>query len=244
MDFKSARFAGNSSLEEILNDPDTGQLKLGPGSPADDVTPVQRALFDLGWPLRVVPPIPPMTADDFADGDFGTKTENTVLAYKHVYDIHYPPTAPTGLGLIDSFVGPRTLRRLDAQIDFFDLSKDAIDAKIADLIANGVDVAADPAAGDWQEIQRGHTAVMRFVIVDGAQGAIFNTLDVGTFEVHGAIFFAYMPRQDTLGMPTSDEHDGPPGTRESDFEHGVLRCDLATAEVEQTGVIGNPQLPF
>lgn len=241
MDFKSARFAGNSSLEEILNDPDTGRPKLGPGSPADDVTPVQRALFDLGWPLRVVPPIPPMVADDFADGNFGTNTEKTVLAYKHAYDIHYPPTEPTGL--IDSFVGPRTLRRLDAQIDFFDLSKDAIDAKTADLIANGVDVAADPEAGDGQTILRGHTAVMRFVIVDGAQGAIFNTLDVGTFEVHGAIFFAYMPQQDTLGMPTSDEHDGPPGTRESDFEHGVLRCDLSTGEVE-TEVIGDPQPAF
>jgi hypothetical protein len=239
MDYKSARFAGDPLLEQILNDPDSGDVKLGPGSPADSVRPVQQALVDLGWPFRVDPPI---LADPFADGDFGTKTTNTVLRYKHQYDIHFPPTAPTGL--IDGFVGPRTMSRLDGHIAFFDESAIAIDAKIAALQAAGVSVAPDPVGGEVDTIVLGHFTVMRFVVVDGAQGAIFNTHDIGAFEVHGNLFAAYMPRQDALGMPTSDEHDGPPGTRESDFELGVLRCDLATGAVEQVGFVGDSPPSF
>lgn len=239
MDFTSARFAGNQLLEQILNDPDTGAVKLGPGSPADSVTPVQQALADLGWPFRVEPPI---LADPFADGDFGSNTAKTVLRYKRQYDLHFPPTAPTGL--IDEFVGPRTMRRLDGHIAFFDESAIAIDAKIADLQASGVNVAADPVGGGVDSIVLGHFAVMRFVLVDGTQGAVFNTHDVGAFEVHGNLFAAYMPQMETLGMPTSDEHDGPPGTRENDFEHGTLRCDLATGTVEQVGPVNPAPPPF
>lgn len=239
MDFRSPRFAGNALLEQILSDPDTGAVKLGPGSPADSVQPVQQALVDLGWPFRVVPPI---LTDPFADGVFGNDTNTTVLTYKRQYDIHFPPTAPTGL--IDGFVGPRTMFRLDVHIAFFDESVAAIDAKIASLQAAGVNVTPDPVGGDVSVIVRGHFSVMRFVLIDGAQGAIFNTFEVGTFEVHGNLFSAYMPRQDALGMPTSDEHDGPPGARESDFVLGVLRCDLETGAVAQISVAGDPPPTF
>jgi hypothetical protein len=50
MDFLSARFAGNPTLEAILNDPDPGTVKLEPGPPdpgPDPVQAVQQALWEL-----------------------------------------------------------------------------------------------------------------------------------------------------------------------------------------------------
>ncbi len=49
--FQSPRFEGEPHLLQILNDPDTGLMKLGPGSPPESVRRLQQALFDLGWTL-------------------------------------------------------------------------------------------------------------------------------------------------------------------------------------------------
>ncbi len=116
LEFQSPRFAGDPLLLEILNDPDTGTLKLGPGSPPDSVTVVQKALWDLQWPQRVDTPITVET--QFVIGTYGPVTTKAVTKFKTQYDIHFPPDAPTGF--IDGFTGPRTLRELDKQCVLFD----------------------------------------------------------------------------------------------------------------------------
>ena len=117
-DFQSSRFAGDQLLLAILNDPDTGTLKLGPGSPPDSVKRLQQAVFDLGWTLRIDPPFPDQ--DQFVIGVYGPVTTKTVLAFKTHHDIHFPPSAPTGF--IDGFAGPRTFERLDSDCVPFDAS--------------------------------------------------------------------------------------------------------------------------
>ena len=133
---------------------------------------------------------------------------------------------------------------VDIHIHFWDESVAAIDAKIAALQAEGVDIVADPVGGDVTQIVIGHAATMRFVIVDGAQGAVFNTQGIGAFEVHGSIFNAYMQQLDAFGMPTSDEYDGDGYTRQSDFELGTLRHDPKTGQVEPGDFYGEPKPHF
>lgn len=72
IDFASPRFAGNTLLEEILNDPNTGSKKLRKNSEVDAVRRVQKALFDLGWSLRIDEP----AADEqvVVDGAYGLAT--------------------------------------------------------------------------------------------------------------------------------------------------------------------------
>ena len=67
--FVSPRFQGDDLIEHILNDPDTGTLKLGPGSPEQSVITLQHALFDLGWNFRSNPTVAHET--DFVDGILG-----------------------------------------------------------------------------------------------------------------------------------------------------------------------------
>jgi hypothetical protein len=106
-EFRSPRFIGDRVLEAILRDPDTGTKKLGPGNlEKDSIKKVQQALFDLMWTQRIDTPV--SDPFHFVIGIFGPITSKTVLAYKRHYDIHFPPSAPTGI--IDHFVGPRTSR--------------------------------------------------------------------------------------------------------------------------------------
>lgn len=76
MEFESPRFAGDSVLEEILNDPDTGTKKLQPGSPVESVTKVQQALFELGWTSRIDTPV--LDPAVFVIGIYGPLTTKTV----------------------------------------------------------------------------------------------------------------------------------------------------------------------
>ncbi len=77
-EFQSPRFAGDQVLEEILNDPDTGTKKLGPGSPPDSVRRLQQALYDLAWTFKITPPVHEQR--DFVVGNYGPLTTKTVVA--------------------------------------------------------------------------------------------------------------------------------------------------------------------
>lgn len=223
MEFESPRFAGDPSLEEILNDPDTGTKKLQKGSNPDAVRKVQQALFDLGWSVAVDPPITAQT--EFVDGDYGPRTTKVVLAYKTHYNLRYPPGDPNGF--IDGFAGPRTLRKLDPQCVLLDEAIAAIEPKILELQASGLDF--QPA--QWTHIFDSTPGAFRPATIAGTDGGIFYKRGVGAFEVHGAIFVAYTTEygsaEGELGYPTSDEADNPdrPGGRISRFEHGSLLWD-------------------
>jgi hypothetical protein len=150
MEFSSPRFAGDALLEDILNDPDTGKLKLKSGSPADSVTKVQQALFDLGWSMRTDAP----TSDHvtFVDGDYGPLTSSAVLAYKTHYDIHFPPQEPTGS--FDGFAGPRTLKSLDGHCRALDEGAAVLDGMATVVAAaSASDVAEAPTVTDDTAIQ-------------------------------------------------------------------------------------------
>ena len=197
MEFQSPRFAGDPVLLEILNDPDTGQKKLGPGSPPDSVRRLQQALFDLAWTLRIDPPFP--DPSQFVIGIYGPVTTKTVLAYKTHYDIHFPPAAPTGV--IDGFAGPNTLGQLDAHCVPFDTSVAAIEAKADDLRASGIDVALDMGPPSALPIL-GTQTTARHAFFDGSAGAIYHSALTGAYEVHGALFDKYVELEE------QPEHSG------------------------------------
>jgi LGFP repeat len=234
--FTSPRFIGDTVLEDILNDPDTGTKKLQSGSPAASVTSVQQALFDLGWNLRASPAVEDENA--FVDGGYGPATTRTVLNYKIYFDIHFPPTDP--FGIYDGFAGPRTLNHLDSHIVLFDEAVDAINTKVSDLQAAGVGVQmpVSNAISERFRIVPAAMGVGHLATIDGAAGTILFKRGVGAFEVHGPIFDTYGHEggpNDRFGFPTSDEHDDGPGFRRSDFEHGSLRLEQATGQVELLG---------
>ncbi len=230
MQFDSPRFAGDAVLEDILNDPDTGTKKLQKHSPADAVRKVQQALFDMNWPLRMLPPITDESV--FVDGDYGPATEATVLAYKQHYDIHFPPDAPTGS--YDGLTGPRTLRKLDPQCVGFDAAAAAIEQKAADLQAAGLTVELNQIRPTTAPVLNS-SGSLRTAVIEVTDGAIFHERGIGAFEVHGAIFDEYKRQNGpsgSLGFPVSDEQDDGEGFRRSDFQHGVLRWNLDTDVVE------------
>jgi hypothetical protein len=125
--FASPRFQGDDLLDRILDDPDTGEVKLGPGSPEQSVITGQHAVFDLGWNLRIVPVVAEETY--FVDSIYGQRTTDAVTAYKRGYDM--PPSDPTGF--IDGFAGTRTFRKLDEHCVLLDEASAAIRAKVNDL---------------------------------------------------------------------------------------------------------------
>jgi hypothetical protein len=232
--FASPRFAGDDVLERILDDPDTGALKLGPGSPEQSVIALQQALFDLTWNQRIVPPV--HEEADFVDGIYGPSTTAAVTAYKTQYDIHFPPSAPTGF--IDGFAGPRTFRALDGHCVLLDEAIAAIREKEAALAADGTacelvnsEHATLPILGTSGTFSPAH--------VDGASGAILFKRGIGAFEVHGPIFDAYLAGPFAgggFGFPVSDEHAvEDPFIRRSDFEHGFMTVSPDTGEVRQIG---------
>jgi hypothetical protein len=226
LQFQSPRFQGDPLLLQILNDPDTGQLKLGPGSPAGSVTTLQQALFDLGWTLRIDPPFPDPA--QFIIGIYGPVTTKTVLAYKTHHNITFPPT-----GTIDGFAGPRTFQALDRDCVAFDASVVAIEAKAADLEAAGDTVELNMTPPSTVIILGTRTAA-RQAFINGDPGAIYHNASLGAFEVHGPIFEDYIDRDGPagdLGSPLSDVHQDD-GFLRSDFENGSLRLDPATGVVE------------
>lgn len=220
MAFESPRFAGNSVLEEILNDPDTGTKKLQKGSDLDAVRRVQQALFDLGWALRSNPPIPEPAI--FVDGDYGPATTRVVLEYKTHYDLRYPPGDPNGF--IDGYAGPRTLRKLDPQCVLLDEAAAAIDTKIAELSGSGLTMQGTGPTTIFDNSPGANRPAM----IASTEGAVFYRRGVGAFEVHGAIFLAYTNEHGSaegrLGYPVTDEYENPedPDERISDFERGSL----------------------
>jgi hypothetical protein len=231
MEFMSPRFAGSPLLQQILDDPDTGTLKLQPGSPAEAVQPVQRALLDLRWPAEVVPPVP---LAGFDDGVFGTNTQNTAVTYKRCFRVVFP-----GSPTIDGFVGPRTLWLLDKHITWYDSLLTEVDAKIAELQATGSTVTTGEAAKAIRQ-----AALKRDVTVDGVAGAVFISSDTAPVLVRSPILDAYLDRVRAFGAPVSDEEDGPDGTRQQSFAFGTLRHDPVTGQVFRVDDEVLPDLVF
>jgi hypothetical protein len=243
MDFLSQRFAGNAVLEQILNDPDTGQLKLGPGGDRDAVSLVQQALWDLRWVLAFSPST---EHQNFVIGIYGPITSNVVKSFKQRFDIHFPPSAPTGL--IDEFAGPRTLAKLDRQCDRFDESAAATDQLIDDLEAEVTITDADvehPGLPPTRPVL-GTTGVKRPVTTsDGSSsqiGSLFHKRGLGAFLVDGPIFEKYFElgsAAGSLGFPTTGifvDDDGE--TRRCDFERGSIQ-QLSDRELVVTST-GDP----
>jgi len=227
--FMSSRFAGDPVLEDILNDPDTGTKKLQPGSPPDSVRRLQKALFDLGWTLRIHPPL--YEEADFVVGNYGPRTTEAVLAYKTHYDIHFPPAAP--VGVIDGLAGPRTFARLDEQCALLDEAIAVINQRIADLNAAGA--AVQPLLQRFATLPIERTSgTHSLATVAGAQGAILYKRGIGAFEVHGGIYDTYLNQgyaSGPFGFPISDERADGAGFRIANFENGAIRCELATGVV-------------
>jgi hypothetical protein len=240
MQFQSPRFFGDPVLLEILNDPDTGQKKLGPGSPAGSVQRLQRALFDLNWTLGITDASGfPVTPANFVIGIYGPLTKATVLAYKTNYKLRFPPGSPTGV--IDEFAGPRTFLKLDPQCVALDGGAAAIESKADDLrdAGHSVTLFTSTTVPTTLPVLKTDGVRREADDFDGDSALFFFTHSVGTaFEVHGAILQEYLSRGSAaggLGFPTSDEYDDGPGFRRSDFERGSLRLDLSTGGVTLIG---------
>jgi hypothetical protein len=234
LQFESPRFADDPLLLDILNDPDTGKKKLGPGSPPGSVRTLQEAVFDLTWNLQTSEPVI-RTRAEFVVGVYGPKTTQAVRAFKTRYGIRFPPDDPDGV--VDGLAGPRTLARLDRTCVLLDQAIAAIAQKARDLIDRGVDVTFDPmerlatpcegTSGAWTPAQ-----------VAGTFGGIFFRRGHGEAnEVHGNIFDTYLQSfvRGPLGFPITDEEEinDLPGFVASHFQHGRLRCELATGVVDE-----------
>ena len=241
-EFQSPRFTGDALLLDILNDPDTGTRKLGPGSPASSVATLQDALFDLMWNLRTSEPVI-HDRSEFVVGIYGPRTTEAVKAFKTRYGIHFPPSAPTGV--IDGLAGPRTLARLDQTCVVLDKAIAQIAAKANDLLSRGIDVTFD----DNERVTLpfdGTSGTFSPAQIAGTDGAIFFKNHLGEAnEVHGAIYQHYLQTfvQGPLGFPITDEEDliDLPGFRISHFEHGRIRIDMATGIVDQ--LVSSPPEP-
>lgn len=241
VEFQSPRFAGDALLLDILNDPDTGTMKLGPGSPPSSVATLQDALFDLMWNLRTSEPVI-HDRSEFVVGIYGPKTTQAVTAFKTRYGIHFPsdPTAA-----IDGFAGPRTLARLDQTCVILDKCIERIATKANELISRGVDVTFDENARLTLPFD-GTSGSFSPAQIAGTDGAIFFKNHLGEAnEVHGAIYQHYLQTfvQGPLGFPITDEEDliDLQGFRISHFEHGRIRIDMTTGVIDQ--LVSSPPEP-
>jgi hypothetical protein len=234
--FESPRFAGDSLLEEILADPDTGTRKLKKGSPAASVLPVQLALWELWWPEKAEPPIV-TSADAFADGDYGPGTERTVLQYKKRYDLRFPPGAPGGI--FDGFAGPRTLASLDRHCVLFDDLELAINAKFAELSAGAAVVESSRSAPVEDTM-----GISRVISVNALSFHIYARRGGGAFSVGdpiaSAYVFAFGGPTGRYGWPVSDAVDEGNGDVRQDFEFGALRFSPATGSADPVGAVPPP----
>jgi hypothetical protein len=230
MDYQSPRFQGNADLLNILNDPDTGTQKLGPGSPPEAVARLQQALFDLAWTLRIDPPFE--DESQFVIGIFGPVTTRTVLAYKTHYDLRFPPDDPNGF--IDGFAGPRTMQRLDPQCVLHDASHVAIELKAEELRAEGIDVVLDSTTPTTQPIL-GTSGVRRRATLGPELAAFWHTAETGAHMVHGPIVEKYVELEHAhgrLGFPVTDVFNDDPFTLRCDFEHGLIKHFPGTGVTE------------
>lgn len=221
MDYESPRFQGNADLLRILNDPDTGTAKLGPGSPAEAVARLQQALFDLAWTLRIDPPFP--DESQFVIGVFGPVTTRTVLAYKTHYDLRFPPDDPNGF--IDGFAGPRTMQHLDPQCVLHDASHVAIELKAEELRADGIDVVFDSTTPTTRPIL-GTSGVTRRATLGPELAGFWHTAETGAHMVHGPIVEKYVELDHAhgrLGFPVTDVFTEDPFTLRCEFEHGIIK---------------------
>lgn len=230
--FQSPRFADDPLLLEILNDPDTGTLKLGPGSPPESVKRLQKALFDLQWPQRVDTPI--TDESQFVIGTYGPVTTKAVTKYKTQYDIHFPPDAPTGF--IDGFAGPRTLRLLDKQCVLFDLCDAALRQKADDVfVAQGIrhDSPTTPSIG-WNGATRVQTGAAPI-----SSGLWFKP-NLGAFQVASPFLRPYVIDDDgengLLGWPFTDAITGGDGITRQEYLGGELMLENGVV----TPLLGNP----
>jgi hypothetical protein len=227
--FTSPRFAGDALLEEIANDPDTGTKKLQKGSPADSVTKVQQVLFDLGWANRIAHPV--LDPAVFADGDYGPVTTETVLAYKQHYDIHFPPSEPTGF--VDGFAGPRTLQKLDGHCSLLDEAAAALAAKGSAVEAVSGEQFHGPATAILGT--RGAFTGRSSGGMPALQSGIWYRRGLGAYLVRAPFWNDYVQSDEAtgrLGFPIGDDHDDGPGFVRQDFEWGSLRFDTGAAQME------------
>jgi hypothetical protein len=237
MNFESPRFAGDSLLEAILNDPDTGTVKLGPGSPPDSVLALQQALWDLHWVGRTSPET---LHADFAIGVYGPLTKKATIAYKTNYGIHFPPDDPNGF--VDEFAGPRTFRRLDRHCVVLDRATAALFAKFLELQDLGFDISLppqpDPQAPRTTPVA-GTAGARRLVSLGGDSfGHLFFRVETGAFLVTNLIDGFYVDSAGgpagPLGFPTTDEFLDDEGRPTSEFEGGTLTLDPQTNMVTET----------
>jgi hypothetical protein len=237
MEFESPRFAGDALLHAILNDPDTGTVKLGPGSPPSSVKRLQQALWDLHW---VSASSPGTTLGDFVIGIYGPKTKTAVTGYKSNYNIHFPPDAPTGF--IDSFAGPRTFRRLDRHCAQFDRAVLGLFTRFEQLQAAGVPISLPPNPNPdeshtvWIADTTG--AFWLVALGGGTFGHLYFREQVGAFLVSGPIEESYWNEAGGpagfLGFPTSDVFSDAAGDPTNEFEGGSISQNLQTGVVSIT----------
>ncbi|AZZ42155.1 hypothetical protein C0Z11_07530 [Acidipropionibacterium jensenii] len=231
--FRSTRFDDNSTLAEIRDDPDTGTRKLQRGSDPKAVAAVQNALYDLHWAQRFPQENHYPSRLRFVDGDFGPVTAASALALKTRYNIRFPPDDPRGV--LDGFVGPRTLDRIDRQISHRDDMRVVIISKAgalqdADAPVRLFDEGEEPppltpwlGTGPylyWWTNWDDPTGTVTGLIVAGAADDVF--------EVHGPILQTWWQAQGAggpFGPATSDvEPDGSGGFR-STFVNGSISVD-------------------
>ena len=251
MEFQSPRFAGDQLLHDILNDPDSGQLKLGPGSPPTSVMTLQQAVWDLCWVLAVDSQI---HHADFVIGTYGPITQKTVKKFKEHYGIHFPPDAAEGF--IDEFAGPRTFRKLDLHCVNFDAGIGAILHKFFQLAEAGMAVVLpttdDPQAALTKPVPGTEGTVRQIFIGDDDQGHIYFRRETGAFLLRGDLDQHYRTALGgpvgAFGFPTADQSDGADGTGVASFEGGTMTIDANGAvAAERNGVtvdFGDPTHHF
>lgn len=241
--FESDRFAGDATLQDILDDPGTGTKKLQAGSPAAAVKAVQRALQSLGWVSGSWTTASGKILYDtgFPDGDYGPWTTATVLAYKTHYGIHFADAAP---GEFDGFVGPQTLALLDRQCALLDEGDTAIAARAAELIAAGVQLELGSGGSAMQSRGvRGSAGVLRPITMTALQdwnrsGALFCKRGLGVFLQYGVVDIQWTLTEidlstgvarGVLGFPVADV-ERTPGRDIGRFECGTISGDPATTD--------------
>ncbi len=227
LEFASPRFAGDPLLHAILNDPDSGTVKLGPGSPSASVMLLQKALFDLGWPQRADPPI--SIESQFVIGVYGPVTTQSVVSYKTKYGIHFPPDDPTGF--IDGFAGPRTMRALDAHCVLFDQCDSALQIK-ADEIEQALGNQHDPPTTAILDTN-GATRMRTGGGVSSLGSGLWFKVGIGAFHVAHPFWPVYVEKgseSGPLGFPVTDAVTSD-GRTIQEFEGGQMLVENAEVSI-------------